>query len=58
MSSYPGVPGAFQVVTDLMGLDLLLVEDDAQRALSKLAQATLPLARPMFAHMGREQPCG
>src|SRR5262249_6112847 len=49
MSSYPGVPGAFQVVTDLMGLDLLLVEDDAQRALSKLAQATVPLARPMFA---------
>ena len=46
------------MVTDLMGLDLLLVEDDAQRALSKLAQATLPLARPMFAHMGREQPCG
>src|SRR5215467_14480314 len=47
---------AFQVVTDLVGLDLLLVEDDAQRALSKFAQATVPLARPMFAHMGREQP--
>ncbi len=47
---------AFQVVTDLVRLDLLLVEDDAQRALSKLAQANVPLSRPMFAHMTGEQP--
>src|ERR1700757_3977708 len=43
---------AFQVVTDLVWLDLLLVEDDAQRALSKLAQAIVPPRGPHFRAQG------
>src|SRR6267142_550 len=46
---------AFQVVTDLVGLDLLLVEDVAQRALRKLAQANVPLSRSMLARVAGEK---
>ncbi len=43
---------AFEVIEDLVGLDLLLVEDVARRALSELAKAGVPVhAR---AHGGRE----
>ena len=39
---------AFQVVADLVRLYLLLVEDVAQRALSQLGKASVPLRRPML----------
>ena len=47
---------ALQVITDLVRLDLLLVEDVAQRALSKLAQAGMAFLRSVFASMPGEEP--
>jgi len=38
---------AFQVIADFVRLYLLLVEDVAQRALSQLGKAGVPLRRPM-----------
>src|SRR5271165_3090183 len=39
---------AFQVIADPMRLYLLLIEDFAQRALSQLGKASVPLRRPML----------
>ena len=47
---------AFQVVADLVRLDLLLIEDFAQRALSQLGEAGVSLRRPMLARMAGQQP--
>ena len=41
-----------------MRLDLLLIEDLAQRALSRPGKAGVPLCRPMLARMARQQSCG
>src|SRR5271167_4333333 len=46
---------AFQVVADLVRLYLLLAEDFAQRALSQLGKASVPLRRPMLTRMAGEQ---
>src|SRR5208282_1498807 len=46
---------AFQVVADLVRLYLLLIEDFAQRALSQLGEASVPLRRPMLTRMAGEQ---
>lgn len=45
---------AFQVIADLVRLDLLRIEDVAQRALSELVKAGIPLSRSMFSHMASE----
>jgi hypothetical protein len=46
---------AFQVIPDLMGLYLLLIEDLAKRALSELAKAAMPLSRSMLPRMASEK---
>ena len=46
---------AFQVIADLVRLYLLLVEDVAQRALSQLGKAGVPLRRPMLTCMAGEK---
>jgi hypothetical protein len=47
---------AFPVITDLVRLDFLLVEDVAQRPLSKPAQAGMPFLRSVLASMPGEKP--
>ena len=49
---------AFQVISDLVRLYLLPVEDFAQRALSQPGEAGVPLCRPMLARMARQRSCG
>ena len=46
---------AFQVIANLVRLYLLLVEDVAQRALSQLGEAGVPLRRPMLTCMAGEK---
>ena len=46
---------AFQVVADLVRLDLLLIEDFAQRALSQLAEAGVSFGGSMLARMAGKQ---
>ena len=46
---------AFQVVADLVRLYLLLIEDFAQRALSQLGKASVPLRRAMLTRMAGKQ---
>ena len=46
---------AFQVVADLVRLYLLFIEDFAQRALSQLGKASVPLSRPMLTRMAGKQ---
>jgi hypothetical protein len=46
---------AFEVVAHFVRLDLLLIEDVAQRALSQLGKARVSLRRPMLAGMAGEQ---
>ena len=47
---------AFQVVTHLVWLHLLLVEDLAHRALDQLAEADVPLRRCMLARVAGQKP--
>ena len=44
---------AFQVVADLVRLYLLFIEDFAQRALSQLGKASVPLSRPTLLDGGQ-----
>src|SRR5437588_4911555 len=46
---------ALQVIANLVWLDLLLIEDVAQRALSQLGKAAVPRTGRMLAHMTGEQ---
>src|SRR5215475_8576679 len=46
---------AFQIIADLVRLDLLLVKDLDQGALSQLGEATMPLWRPMLTRMACEK---
>jgi hypothetical protein len=46
---------AFQVITDLVWLYLLLIEDLAQGALGQVGETVMPLRRPMFTRMAGEK---
>ena len=46
---------ALQVIPHLVWLDLLLIEDVAQRALSELGEAAVPCGGRMLAHMAGEK---
>ena len=45
---------AFQVITDLVWLYLLLIEDLAQGALGQVGETVMPLRRPMFTRIGEK----